>query len=145
MCIAKKFYEFGLYMRMEASGYNSDSPASSTSSAIYTSNSSPGNAFRFTASDFFHSPMSSFLEYSGVLHNYPHFSSSNAPTPRLDDSFSGVSSPQSNASNSSNGEVSIRIISAGEQEENHTLQSASPSPVIHRVASTTAVTAIDRS
>lgn len=121
---------------MENSGYSSDSPP-----ATHTSNSSPGNAFQFTASNFFRSPMSSFLEYSGVLHTYPHYNSINAPSPRLDDSISGVSTPQNN---SSNGEVSIRIIGAGEQEENHTLQTALPSPINHHVASTTAATTIDQ-
>ncbi|KAL8093194.1 uncharacterized protein LOC141693007 [Apium graveolens] len=126
---------------MENSGYSSDSPPSET----YTGNSSPGNAFLFTASSFFRSPMSSFLEYSGVLHNYPHYNSINAPSPRLDDSISGVSTPQNNANNSSNGEVSIRIISAGDQqEENYTLQSALPSPINHHVASTTASSTIDQ-
>ncbi|KAK1355519.1 RING finger and transmembrane domain-containing protein 2 [Heracleum sosnowskyi] len=127
---------------METSGHTSDSPPSS---ATNSNNSSPGNAFQFTASNFFRSPMSSFLEYSGVLHNYPHYNSLNAPSPRLDDSTLGVSTPQSSASNSSsNGEVSIRIISAGEQEENNILQTASPSPVIHHVASTTAATTTDQ-
>lgn len=47
-------------------------------------------------------------------------------------------------SNNRSGEVSVRIIGAGEQEENHTLQTASPSPLICHVASTTAATTIDQ-
>ncbi|WOG96131.1 hypothetical protein DCAR_0415462 [Daucus carota subsp. sativus] len=124
---------------MEASGHSSDAPPSPSSAS-----SSPGSTFRFTASNFFRSPMSSFLEYSGVLHNYPHYNSISAPAPRLEESVPVVSPTLSNASRSSNGEVSIRIISAGEQEENQTIQSASPSPVVHHVASTTAASASDQ-
>lgn len=120
---------------MEASPRNSDCPSFSSSS----SNSS--STFHFVAaSSFLHNPLSSLLEYSGVLHTHDHLHSSSdrhslTPiSPRLNDSTSrprssssisnnNISSSSRNISSSSSSqeEVSISIIGAtGEQEENHT-------------------------
>ncbi|KAK1398113.1 RING finger and transmembrane domain-containing protein 2 [Heracleum sosnowskyi] len=114
---------------MEASPRNSECPSFSSSS----SNSS--SAFHFVAaSSFLHNPLSSLLEYSGVLHTHDHLHSSadhHSLTPtatRLHDfssrprssSNNNISSSNRNiSSSSSQEEVSISIIGAtGEQEEN---------------------------
>uniref|UniRef100_A0A164Z693 Uncharacterized protein n=1 Tax=Daucus carota subsp. sativus TaxID=79200 RepID=A0A164Z693_DAUCS len=118
---------------MESSPRNSDCPSSSSSS----SSSNFGFA---TASNFLHSPLSSLLEFSGVLHTHDHPHSSDAQG--LHESWSGSNNNNNISSNSSSSshdissssqeEVSIRIIGAtGEQEENQThspTHSSSPEP-----------------
>lgn len=109
---------------METSPRNSDCPSFSSSSS-----SDSSSTFHFVAaSSFLHNPLSSLLDYSGVLHTHDHLHSiadhhSLTPTStRLHDSTSPPrSSSNNNISSSSQEEVSISIIGAtGEQEENHT-------------------------
>ncbi|XP_074355625.1 uncharacterized protein LOC141695266 isoform X2 [Apium graveolens] len=117
---------------MEASPLNSNCPSFSSSSS---SNSS--STFHFVAaSSFLQNPLSSLLEYSGVLHTHDHLHSSadhhslTPLTPHLHDSTSrttsssttddNISSSNRSISSSVQEEVSISIIGAtGEQEENH--------------------------
>lgn len=106
---------------MEASGTNSDAHrgiSSSSSSNIGSNSRRHGGGVQLSASNLFRAPLSTLLEYSGILRTRSNHSESdsliNHFQPRVDDDNAGASSPASAAAGS--GEVSIRIIGAGEQE-----------------------------
>lgn len=140
--------------RMESSGGNSDayrgssSPySSSAASNSNTSNSSRRYGLQFTASNFFHSPLSTLLEYSGILQSRPNHPDSDSllnssglsagyrdhshTTTRPDDS--GPLAASAGGNGGIGGEVSIRIIGAGEQE-NDRVGTSLPSPMIGQAA-----------
>lgn len=142
--------------RMESSGGNSDayrgssSPySSSAASNSNTSNSSRRYGLQFTASNFFHSPLSTLLEYSGILRSRPNHPDSDSllnssglsagyrdhshTTTRPDDS--GPLAASAGGNGGIGGEVSIRIIGAGEQE-NDRVGTSLPSPMIGQAATT---------
>ncbi|OIT27139.1 PREDICTED: RING finger and transmembrane domain-containing protein 1 [Nicotiana attenuata] len=112
-------------MRMEASGTNSDAHRGVSSSSISNigSNSRRHGGVQLSASNLFRAPLSTLLEYSGILRTRSNHSESDSLInsgvrdhfqSRVDDDNAGASSPASAAGGS--GEVSIRIIGAGEQE-----------------------------
>lgn len=108
---------------MEASGGNSDAYRSSSSA---TSNHSRRHGMHISASNILRSPLSTLLEYTGILRTRSNNSESDTLLnngahvsfrdhhlqPHLIDS---APTPAANSSGSS-GEVSIRIIGAGEHE-----------------------------
>ncbi|KAK3017747.1 hypothetical protein RJ639_005063 [Escallonia herrerae] len=119
---------------MEATGginNNSDHAytrrGSSSSLSSTSNNSSRRYGMQFSASNFFRSPVSTLLEYSGILRGAPSshhesdslissglsaFSRNHSQT-RLNDSAAAGGNANANANA---GEVSIRIVGAGEQE-----------------------------
>ncbi|CAL5422907.1 hypothetical protein CsSME_00039064 [Camellia sinensis var. sinensis] len=108
---------------MEASGGNSDAYRGSS---VISSSNSRRYGMQLSASNFFHSPLSTLLEYSGILRtrsNYLESESSinsNGVSVGYQDHIQNDSSPVAN----SGGEVSIRIIGAGEQEHDRLLPSS---------------------
>lgn len=98
---------------MEASGGGSDAYRSPSSSGSNNSRRYGDNGAQLSASDFFHSPLSTLLEYSGIFRTR----SSHPESESLTNSVSFRDHIQNDQQASvSDGEVSIRIIGAGEQE-----------------------------
>lgn len=112
---------------MEASGGNSDAYRSSSSSASSSSsntfNHPRRNGVHLSASNILRSPVSTLLEYTGILRTRPNYSESDSLLnsgafrgdhiqPHVNDS---APSPAASSSGSA-GEVSIRIIGSGEHD-----------------------------
>ncbi|CAK9168713.1 unnamed protein product, partial [Ilex paraguariensis] len=114
---------------MEASSGNTDAYRGSSA----TTNNSRRYGMHFSASNFFHSPVSTFLEYTGILRtrsNHPETDSligngvsvgfrDRIPTRSVDSAATG-----------NGGEVSIRIIGAGEPEQHDRVGAVLPSPTL---------------
>ncbi|CAL5374003.1 unnamed protein product [Camellia sinensis] len=102
-------------LEMEASGGNSNAYRGSS---VISSSNSRRYGMQLSASNFFHSPLSTLLEYSGILRTRSNYSESeslinrNGVSVGYQDHIQNDSSPVAN----DGGEVSIRIIGAGEQE-----------------------------
>ncbi|KAI7997878.1 hypothetical protein LOK49_LG10G02454 [Camellia lanceoleosa] len=100
---------------MEAFGGNSDAYRGSS---VLSSSNSRRYGMQLLASNFFHSPLSTLLEYLGILQtrsNYLESESlinSNGVSVGYQDHIQNDSSPVAN----DGGEVSIRIIGASKQE-----------------------------
>ncbi|KAI8017641.1 RING finger and transmembrane domain-containing protein 2 [Camellia lanceoleosa] len=105
---------------MEASGGNLDEYRGSS---LISSSNSRRYGMQLLASNFFHSPLSTLLEYSGILRTRSNYlesessKNSNGMSVGYEDHIQNDSSPVAN----NGGEVSIRIIGAGEQEHDRLL------------------------
>lgn len=100
--------------RMEPSLGNSDAYRVSS---LSSSNSSRRYGMQFSASNFFHSPLSTLLEYSGILRtrsSHPESDSFLNSSPSF--GFHDHVRNDAAVTTSNGGEVSIRIIGAGEQD-----------------------------
>ncbi|XP_060176301.1 uncharacterized protein LOC132606710 isoform X1 [Lycium barbarum] len=110
-------------MRMEASGANSDAHRGISSSSSNNIGNSRRHGVQLSAANLLRSPLSTLLEYSGILRTRSSNSESDSLInsgvtssyrdqfqPRVDDAGA------SPASAGGSGEVSIRIIGAGEQD-----------------------------
>lgn len=134
---------------MEASVDNSDAYIGSSPS---NSNSRRyGNGVQLSASNFFHSPLSTLLEYSGIL---PTRSSHHESDNLINTSVSPVFRDNSQAGGhdsgvgGNTGEVSIRIVGAGEHEvdrEVNTQNEVFPQPMSRSASATSVTSALDDS
>lgn len=113
---------------MEASGANSDAQRGISSSSSNIGSNSRRHGVQLSAVNLFRSPVSTLLEYSGILRTRSSHSESDSLInsqfqPRVDDA--GASPDSAGGS----GEVSIRIIGAGEQEHDR-VGTVLPSPAV---------------
>lgn len=113
---------------MEASGANSDAQRGISSSSSNIGSNARRHGAQLSAANLIRSPLSTLLEYSGILRTRSSHSEADSLInsqfqPRVDD---GGASP---ASASGSGEVSIRIIGAGEQEHDR-VGTVLPSPAV---------------
>ncbi|MCD9559407.1 hypothetical protein HAX54_017336 [Datura stramonium] len=122
-------------MRMEASGANSDAHRGISSSSSNIGNSTR-HGVQLSAANLFRSPLSTLLEYSGILRTRSSNSESDSlinsgVTPSYRDQFQPRvdDAGASPASAGGSGEVSIRIIGAGEQEHDR-VGTVLPSPAV---------------
>ncbi|CAN4126276.1 unnamed protein product [Withania somnifera] len=107
---------------MEASGANSDAQRGISSS----STNSRRHGVQLSAANLFRSPLSTLLEYSGILRTRSSNPESDSLVNRVDDA--GASASPASAGGS--GEVTIRIVGAGEQEHDRVGTTVLPSPAV---------------
>uniref|UniRef100_M1CNE7 Uncharacterized protein n=1 Tax=Solanum tuberosum TaxID=4113 RepID=M1CNE7_SOLTU len=115
-------------MRMEASGANSDAQRGISSTSNNIGSNSRRHGVQLSAANLFRSPLSTLLEYSGILRTRSSHTESDSLInsqfqPRVDDAGTSPASP------GGSGEVSIRIIGAGEQEHDR-VGNVVPSPAV---------------
>ncbi|XP_049402733.1 uncharacterized protein LOC125866379 [Solanum stenotomum] len=115
-------------MRMEASGANSDAQRGISSTSNNIGSNSRRHGAQLSAANLFRSPLSTLLEYSGILRTRSSHTESDSLInsqfqPRVDDAGTSPASP------GGSGEVSIRIIGAGEQEHDR-VGNVVPSPAV---------------
>ncbi|KAA8517612.1 hypothetical protein F0562_015086 [Nyssa sinensis] len=119
--------------RMEASGGNSD--AYGGSSVI---SNSRRHRMQLSASDFFRSPLSTLLEYSGILRSrFSHPESDSLINSGVSVGFRDHIRNDTVAASSNGGEVSIRIVGASEHEQ-HRVGTVLPSSTVGQVRELTA-------
>lgn len=141
MIIIRFRVRFRVSRRMESSANaNSDDVyrGASSSSPTNPNSSSARYGLPFTASNLINSQLSTFLEYSGLLRSRSNTNSDislsagyrdhSRATPRTDDS-----GPSTVGNGGRDGEVSIRIIGAAEQENDRS-GASSPSPTFGQAA-----------
>lgn len=119
--------------RMEASGGNSDAYRGSSLATSGNNNNSTRYGMQLSASNFFHSPLSTLLDYTGILRTRSSSSSSHAESDSLMNSspsagYRDQSQPRLDDSDAAgnDGEVSIRII--GSEQEHDRVGIVLPSP-----------------
>ncbi|KAH6776864.1 RING/U-box superfamily protein [Perilla frutescens var. frutescens] len=113
-------FRFGTSSQMEASGGNSDAYRNSTSSASSstTTNHSRRNGVHFSASSILRSPVSTLLEYTGILRTRSNNSESDSLLNNggFRSPINDPAPPPAASSSDSAGEVSIRIIGSAEHD-----------------------------
>ncbi|KAL8038881.1 hypothetical protein ABFX02_10G000700 [Erythranthe guttata] len=122
---------------MEASGLNSDAYRNSSSSST---NHSRRHGMHISASNILRSPLSTLLEYTGVLRTRSNHSESDillnsGPNLGYRDHHLNDSAPSPVANSSvSAGEVSIRIIGSGEHENDRVATLLHPVPTVEQLS-----------
>lgn len=136
-------FRFGASSRMEASGGNSDAYRSSSSSSTNSSHSRR-HGMHISASNILRSPLSTLLEYTGILRTRSNHTESdillnNGAHLGYRDQHDLNDSALSTAANSSasEGEVSIRIIGSGEHDHDRVAMGLHSVPTVGQLSAQT--------